>query len=222
MIANRFLPSIVRPTRIKHQSATLIDHTWIRFDSKLVFSAIINTEIAGPFGYTDHLPTITILQTNLEKKVQPKTIKKYFFTHQGQENRRLGLRQENFADILNTNDPDQIFTKTQEMYGKHYFSNQTIKEVKLQSNQTPRQPWMTQAILSKIRTRDRLSSIKARREDYKRIRNEITACCRKAERDYTVKKIQESIGDIKKHWKILNKLINKANNKDEIAERFLF
>ena len=81
MIANRFLPSIVRPTRIKHQSATLIDHTWIRFDCKLVFSAIINTEIAGQFGYTDHLPTITILQTNLEKKVQPKTIKKYFFTH---------------------------------------------------------------------------------------------------------------------------------------------
>ena len=43
-------PNIVRPTRIKKQSATLIDHIFTKQNPDSV-SGIINTEIAGNCGY---------------------------------------------------------------------------------------------------------------------------------------------------------------------------
>ena len=59
---HKFIPRIVRPTRIKKQSATLIDHIFSR-DGKHMISGIIDTEIAGNSGYTDHFPVFTILNT---------------------------------------------------------------------------------------------------------------------------------------------------------------
>ena len=43
----RLLPRIVRPTRIKKQSATLIDHIFTQDNDNTVLSGIIDTEIAG-------------------------------------------------------------------------------------------------------------------------------------------------------------------------------
>ena len=59
MVQHGFSPKIVRPTRIKKQSATLIDHIFTRENPNFIKSGIINTEIAGNCGYTDHFPIFT-------------------------------------------------------------------------------------------------------------------------------------------------------------------
>ena len=41
------------------------------------------------------------------------------------------------------------------------------------------------------------------------LNNEIVSKIREAERSYLSKRVQESVGDIKKHWDILKKIINK-------------
>ena len=56
----------------------------------------------------------------------------------------------------------------------------------------------------------------------KKIRNEIVSKTRRAQRSYFQKQIQESVGDIKKHWKIVKNAINKKNNKTEITTDFLY
>ena len=58
---HKILPRIVRPTRIKKQSATLIDHILTRDNDNTIVSGIIDTEIAGNCGYTNHFPIFTIL-----------------------------------------------------------------------------------------------------------------------------------------------------------------
>ena len=55
VINHKLLPRIVRPTRIKKQSATLIDHIFTKDDKIHLVSGIIDTELAGNSGYTDHL-----------------------------------------------------------------------------------------------------------------------------------------------------------------------
>ena len=46
------------------------------------------------------------------------------------------------------------------------------------------EPWMTPEILSKMKERDRLSKEKNRRDEFKKIRNEVIKDCRKAQINY--------------------------------------
>ena len=46
----KLLPRIVRPTRIKKQSATLIDHIFTRDNDNIISCGIIDTEISGKNG----------------------------------------------------------------------------------------------------------------------------------------------------------------------------
>ena len=73
------------------------------------------------------------------------------------------------------------------------------KTIKCSSKRVRREPWMTNDILADIRRRDRLAKIKDRRSDYKKLRNDIVAKIRRAERDFLHRQVQQSVGDIKKH-----------------------
>ena len=61
MTNHQILPRIVCPTRIKNTSATLIDHIFTRNNPLTFVSGIIDAELAGSSGFTDHLPVFTIL-----------------------------------------------------------------------------------------------------------------------------------------------------------------
>ena len=67
---NNLLPTIIRPTRITHDTATLIDNIYLSQDIAYNHeSAIINSHIS------DHLPCIVSLQKTIAKhNVEPKTI----------------------------------------------------------------------------------------------------------------------------------------------------
>ena len=61
MISHGLLPAITKPTRIKHQSATLIDHIFL--GKTELESGILVSELAGSHGYTDHYPVISFIPT---------------------------------------------------------------------------------------------------------------------------------------------------------------
>ena len=77
-------------------------------------------------------------------------------------------------------------------------------------------------LLADIRRRDRLAKQKDRREDYKKLRNKIVTDTRKAEREFINQQIKDSYGDAKKHWDIIRKVTNKANNKEETISDFFY
>ena len=154
---HKFIPRIVRPTRIKKQSATLIDHLFSK-DGKHMISGIVDTELAGNSGYTDHFPVFTILNNKLEKIPKRESFTKSFFTQQGHQLRKNGLRQENWHDVFEQNDPNVIYDMIQTKYGFHYNGNLTTKTFKKNSNRHYREPWMNSELLADIRRRDRLAS----------------------------------------------------------------
>ena len=222
MTNHGLIPRIIRPTRIKNQSASLIDHIFTRNNILTEISGILDTELAGSSGYTDHKPIFSVLRARLPKKDKKASITISYFTVEGERNRREGLLNENWTDVYNESNPDLIYDKLIHKYGFHYTNNLTTKVIRPGSNRTKREPWMTNEILSDIRKRDRLAKIKGRRQDYKRLRNSIVSRCRKAEREYLAKQVQESVGDIKRHWNILKKVMNKTNNKTEITTKFSY
>ena len=49
LISKSFLPLITLPTRVKHQSATLIDHIWTNKVGKFYDSGILNNSLSDQF-----------------------------------------------------------------------------------------------------------------------------------------------------------------------------
>ena len=80
MSSHRLLPQIVRPTRIKHQSATLIDHIFTRGNDISLMSGILDLELAGNSGYTDHKPTFIFLKAKIPPKKYSQLANFSFFT----------------------------------------------------------------------------------------------------------------------------------------------
>ena len=70
---------------------------------------------------------------------------------------------------------------------------------------------MTEDILADIRRRDRLVRLKHRREDYRRLRNDIVKKIRRAQKGYLIKQIEGRIGSIKKHWNRADRFQSRAD-----------
>ena len=222
MTEHQLLPRIIRPTRIKNQSATLIDHIFTRNNGLTLVSGIIEAELSGSSGYTDHLPVFTILQTTTPKKNLGSFVNLSYFTAEGHKKRKEGLLSHDWNPVLSDRDPNSIYDNIISTYSYYYSNNLTTRKTKRNHHRFKREPWMTDDILSDIRKRDRLCKVKDRREEYRKLRNEIVTKIRKAERSFVQKQIQDSIGDIKRHWKILKGAINKVNNKRDITTDFLY
>ena len=211
------LPKITYPTRLKHSSATLIDHIFYKHSC---IAGIISTELAGSHGYTDHFPIFCILEFKKEAQEICSFTMKYF-TKDGHKQRQNALKIENWDSVLNETDPNMAFQSFLEKYSKHYKAALTIKTLRSDSKRFPKNPWMNANILKKMRKRDRFSKLSHRRSDYQKLRNEITSDCRKAEKDYIKAKISANLKNTEEHWKILNQIMGKTSNKNDIPSTFL-
>jgi len=219
MVAHKLLPAIVRPTRIKNSSATLIDHFFTRGEDTMG-SGILLSEITGNYGQTDHFPIFCILRLKPEINKKDKFFLKSFFTTDGHKKRREGLKKHNWQNLYSKNDPNEIYDQIQETYCMHYQQNLTTKMVKANSYRYARDPWITTDILKDMKKRDRLFKKRDKKEEYKRLRNEIVKKVRNAEREFTANRINESWNNIKEQWKTLKKVINKTNDKTGIPSAF--
>ena len=218
MMSHALLPCITRPTRIAHSSATLIDHIFSK--ASITVSGILACEIAGSSGFTDHYPVFCLLKIQSESHTHPDEVKLTYFTSEGHKLRRDGLKGENWDEFYAEDDPTLAYQILQTKYSTHYNNAQTKKTVKVKKKNCPREPWMTSEILQKMRKRDRIVKLSGRRNDYKKLRNEIVSDCRKAERNYYKQKITDSWTDIKGHWDVLRKVMGKTNNKNELPKAF--
>ena len=218
MVAYGMLPGITRPTRIKHSSATLIDHIFYKGEN--IDFGILTSELAGSHGYTDHFPVFCTIKLYEPVKATVTRTTIRYFTQSGHSKRKESLKKETWEEVLRESEPNAAFESFLAVYEKHYTNAITTKTFLNKGNRLPKNPWMTSDILYKIRRRDRLAKLKNRRADYKNIRNEIVKDCRKAEKNYLDRKIQENISNTKEHWKILKQIMGKTNNKTDLPVAF--
>ena len=158
----------------------------------------------------------------MPRKNKGDTFVKTYFTPEDTAKRRQGLRQENWNEIMEYNDPNVIYNMIIDKYGHHYNLTKTTKTIRIGSKRHKREPWMTNEILADIRRRDRLAKQPSRRDDYKKLRNDIVSRLRKAEKEYINQQVIDSSGNVRRHWDIIRKATNKSNNKEETTTDFLY
>ena len=212
------LPVITKPTRIKHRSATLFDHIFSKMTN--LISGVMLSELSGQHGFTDHYPTFCIVDIGKRDQPSKENITRRYFTKEGHKGRKDDLRQESWEDFYHKTNPDSAYELFQEKYSKCFEKNLTTKTFQTGHKMTPRQPWMTFQILKKMKKRDQLARNTSRRNDYKLLRNEIVKDCRRAERNYLNEKIMTNMNNVKEHWKILNNVMGKMNNKCDFPAAF--
>ena len=148
MTSHSLLPAITRPTRIKHTSATLIDHIFTKKAG--LDSCILTSDLAGSHGYTDHYPVLCFYPTKRENLNKTTTFTKKFFTANGHKTRREGLLKENWNNLNREKNSNKAYQILHDKYCEHYNSSLTIKTCTLGRN-SPKEPWITTEIIRKMK-----------------------------------------------------------------------
>ena len=204
------LPTINKPTRITHTSATCIDNIYIK-SSKLnqLFSAILLSDIS------DHLPVMTCYGTWQRKTKSP-----LIFSHRPLNDQTLcainnELKQTNWSYLYDSpvNEAYNNFViKLNETLDKYA----PVQTVSIPPNHIIEQQWMTKGLLKSCKKRDKLFRQSLGRPKhhsshikYIKYRNMLNALKRKAKENHYKDLLHQFSGDIKKNL-ANNKLINWA------------
>lgn len=221
--SNGILPVIDKPTRVTHQTATLIDNIYCT-DMGLYESGVLRSYI------TDHFP-IFYLFGGQNKKKNKKSEKVHFTTNnvtdQAITNINADLSGFAWEQDMSQLDTSQSFGLLFERINDAVDRHCEIKTVSLSSRFVIREPWMTSGIMKSTKTAFKLykacHKLKKTDPKYKKFinyRNLLNKAKREAKFTYYREQIDESRNDSAKTWKILNSLIGKTNNKNDISSFF--
>ena len=219
MMSNSLIPTITKPTRVTHRSATLIDNIFCcsLFDSDKLFSGILYTDI------TDHLPIFHIDYSG-EKSTEPQYIKKRIYSESNISMFKDLLGAQNWSVVYDSTDPQDSYSKFQGIYTKLYNTSFSLKNIKI--GYKTKKPWLTEDLKKGIKYKNKLyfrqkkSGKPELTEIYKKYKNRLNAKLINAEKDHYDKMFKENQNNMKLSWTILKELINKKKT-GSINSRFV-
>ena len=208
---SRNLISLInKPTRVTPSSATIIDHIWTNEYSKVNFSGVIHDNIS------DHFPVFSFLNSSIDTSKDSKddneTIAYREFNDLNFEMFANALRDGDWSLICNIPDPNVSYSNfaliLSNLFDK-YFPIVT-KQYKYRRKD---KPFINNEIKSMIKEKNKLHKKYVKHpitynNDFKQIRNRLTDTIRKSKADYYNNKLNETNGDSRKTWGLINEIIN--------------
>jgi hypothetical protein len=150
-VSNGFIPTITKPTRITHATATLIDNIYISTKRKPnIHSAILTVDIS------DHLPVITCAGSNKHRaKTKPKIIHKRQITECVMNKIANTINRTNwqYLEKLNTNEAYAAFSNT---LSEIINTEAPEKTIVIPASRVIREPWMTIGLITSSRKLNKL------------------------------------------------------------------
>ena len=208
MFASSYLPMINRPTRIALNSSTLIDNIYTNSaHTQISTSGIFTADIS------DHLPIFHISkQKSTCKHYLPEPIS----THPNINTRTLNnlsrsLLTQNWTEITQSNDPQSAFTQFFQIINTKF--NEQIPQRNSQYHKKTHKPWITPALLTSIKRKNKLYSIHLHRKTtytlkrYKMYKNKLSNLLRSAEKSYYSQKLLQNQNQLKSSWRIIKEII---------------
>lgn len=206
-----FLPIINKPTRVKNNSATIIDNILCNdVQNQNLLSGILCTDI------TDHFPIFSLIKSNKVNSA-PEFITKRLFNEQNLDKFKEGLVTNNWNIIVEGNNCKEAFSKFHTTFSRLYEECFPFKRIKI--GYRNRKPWLTPGLKKSIKVKNKLyvMSIKypsnencKKYQDYKRTLNKLL---RNLERSHYDNLFKQNIGNIKKSWDLIKEIINKKPSK---------
>jgi exonuclease III len=212
LMINNFIPHITLPTRITENSVSLIDHILIKTKLKNVE----DTKTCGNIysDISDHLPNFLLLKfdTNSKRTI---TNNRPFIRLFGKNNLSRFhdvMSKERWIEIYSENDPTIALYAFLNKYNKHF--QDCFPLTKLSKKRFKDKKWLTNGLLKCIKRKNRLYKIFLHHPNeintltYKKYKNALTKCLRKAEENYYVKLIDDNKKNVRALWQIFGPVIN--------------
>ena len=214
------LPMITKPTRITPNSATLIDHIWVRNKSDVHQAGIILSHIS------DHYPTFYVTHARrANKTAQP--FKTRQINKDTQQSFKKLLETADFSGVLCEEDPQTAFDNFFSIYNNSAelaFPEITVKPKK---STFAHSPWMTPGLLTSSKTRQKL--LRNKQADpsdlnvtkFRTFNKIFTTCRRKAQALYYSEKFSQCKNDLRETWKLVREVsCTKAKQRDKLPDFF--
>ena len=223
LLSNTFVPTITKPTRITHSSATLIDNIYIKYNKNTTInSAILVSDIS------DHFPVFCTV-TNLKAKSNERKALEFY-------NRKFtDYALNKIQEAITTTDWDHCNYLSIDNACKQFIEKLNniidcyapLKKVIIPHKSIIRNPWVTKGLLKSSHTCAKLHQRSVRKsktdttyKKYIKYRNIYNRLKRKAKQNYYADLFDEYKYDMKKTWKIINSTIGKRNNKTDHTKEF--
>ena len=225
MFASSLIPTINKPTRITHSTATLIDNIYVKFNDfhTKVKSAILVDDIS------DHLPVFCFISYNKpssRKHQKPLTFEKRNINDNTINliNNAIQHTNWNYLDNLNVNESFESLTnKLKDMLDKYA----PLEKITIPHKNIIRNPWLSKGLMKSSHTCGKLYSkcINKPKTDityksYIKYRNMYNRLKKIAKQAYYAQIFNDAKRDIRKTWKIINATIGKLNDKTNIPQTF--
>ena len=221
-ISNKLIPTIYKPTRVTHSSATLIDNIYIDAELYNVQSYIIQTDIS------DHYMCVTMIIDNVIKVSNNQSIKIRIINDAALRNMNASLRNREWKDLENMTVHESSQKLIEEIRTvMDFYAPEKIKTC-AQKNMISNEPWLTKGLKTssrKCHVMYRNVANKARNslefQEYKTYRNTFNKLRRKAKFSYYDNLIRENKHNSKRLWNILHKITGQMKNKKGISEEII-
>ena len=207
------MPSIIKPTRLSHTTATLIDNIIIdqrRNGNYESFILMDNT--------SDHLPCVTILD-NIQ------TCKKDYIKVTGRDNNKTqmihlknSLEKLNFDEILATTSLEKKTQRLINSISKEINHFLPIKSKLIRFKHLWRDPWITSALMKSMNKSKHLYKKSLQGNDntrisYKNYNDTLKKVKHHAKKQYYIDKCTEYKSNTRQLWTTINRLIKTQNDK---------
>ena len=218
LLDKELFPTITRPTRITHQSATLIDNIFVSSNlHKKYESAIIINDMS------DHLPTLTMLRQTKLKNDTSLTFESRNLNEMNLKSINAELKQINWNEKLmgpNCNENYNIMTN---LINRSMEKYSPLKKIRISSKRIYIEPWMSRGLEISAKKKEKLYkktlTLNCPEEDiisYKSYRNFYNKTKRNMKIQYYTNKIKENMENTKKMWSTINEILKKQKHKGSI------
>jgi len=221
-LTNGIVPTITKPTRITHSTATLIDNIYVsvKHNSK-IYSGILCYDIS------DHLPSITCLsKCKYTQKKAPLTYKKRYMNNDIISNISNTIQNKDW-NYLEHFDLNRAYSNFSEELNKIINEHAPEKLITIPFNRVIRDPWMSKGLIKSAKTLNKLHKAKLNKDKihpnfvkYIKYRNMYNNLKRTSKHKYYDDLLHDYKHNVRKTWGVINSLIGRTNDKTSISESF--
>ena len=201
------IPTIDKPTRVRNNSASLIDNILVNNPNQVLASGNILSDTS------DHFCQFCIFRSSKQKQKVTRT-KTRDFSRFSEDEFKRDLAQVNWNGIISNghNNINQIFSAFYNQFNKIVNRHAPMKLLSRRKSKEFSKPWVTQGLRSSIREKNKFFA-NGNETMYKLYRNRICSLIRVSKKQYFHKYFNDNLNNMKKTWDGINSLLHRKSTK---------
>ena len=192
-----FVPTIDKPSRVHHNSASLIDNIFTNNLEHSIYSGNIVSDIS------DHYSQFCITSSTTQSTIKINKKVRCFSAFSKDQ----FLKELSNIDFTSTGNVDQMFSSFFKNLNKIVNKHAPLKRLSKRKQRQMSKPWITQGIRSSIKVKNKLLMC-GNSSKYKLYRNKISDLIRISKKLYFHSFFNDNIKNIRKTWEGINRIIN--------------